>query len=226
MFKEIISQELLELLMDLQQKPTLGHFSLGGGTALALHLNHRESADIDLFTLRPILYDRLKRFLDESYRGQIRYTSEGDDSDFIHSFIKNIKVAFLCYKQVFIEEPKTIEGIKILGLKDISALKLRAIVDRRNKAKDFADIYYLLKNNSLEEMFDWYKIKYGTKDITDVKKALLSYNKVKPEDWDMIKYANSTSTGEIKKTIYNHIQKYNKSHERTVNDRKSMIHGT
>jgi hypothetical protein len=218
--KEIINRELLELLMDLQKKPTLGHFSLGGGTALALHLGHRESTDIDLFTLRPIVYDRLKRFLDERYRGLISYTSEGDDSDFIHSFVKNIKVDFLCYRQVLIEEPKTIEGIRMFGLKDISALKLRAIVDRRNKAKDFADVYYLLKNNSLEEMFDWYKIKYGTKDITDVKKALLSYNKVKPEDWDMIKYANSTSSDEIKKTIYNHIQKYNNSRERTVNGRE------
>ena len=40
----------LELIKSLQNKPYLRGFYLVGGTALALHLGHRKSVDIDLFS--------------------------------------------------------------------------------------------------------------------------------------------------------------------------------
>jgi len=43
-------------------------------------------------------------------------------------------------------------GIKYLGKKDISAMKLMAIANRGDQAKDFVDIYYLLNEmNSYNE---------------------------------------------------------------------------
>ncbi|GHV24600.1 hypothetical protein FACS189498_1970 [Spirochaetia bacterium] len=214
--RECASSELLNILADLQKKHSLGHFSLGEGTALALHLGHRKSDDIDLFTLRPILKERLKGFLDKTYGDKIRYTSEGDDSDFIHSYFGGIKVDFLSYRQVYIEEPKVVEGIKLLGIKDIGALKLRAISNHRNKAKDFADVYFILKDNSLEDMFGWYRKKYSKNDICDVKKSLLSFDRIGNDEWEGIKYLNYVSKEMIMNVISENISLYNRSNENKV----------
>ncbi|MBQ2853771.1 MAG: nucleotidyl transferase AbiEii/AbiGii toxin family protein, partial [Bacteroidales bacterium] len=48
--KETIDSKTLELLIDLQKEPLLSSFNLVGGTALALHLGHRRSVDLDFFT--------------------------------------------------------------------------------------------------------------------------------------------------------------------------------
>ncbi|MEO6221339.1 MAG: nucleotidyl transferase AbiEii/AbiGii toxin family protein [Ginsengibacter sp.] len=48
----IISQAAFDLIQQLQNIPELKEFYLVGGTALALQLGHRNSIDIDLFTLK------------------------------------------------------------------------------------------------------------------------------------------------------------------------------
>ncbi len=52
-----------------------------------------------------------------------------------------------------------IENIRMLSMKDISAMKLNAIAGRGSK-KDFIDLYYLLQKFSLEEMLNLYNKKY------------------------------------------------------------------
>lgn len=44
-----ISPGVLELLKSLMKLPAINDFFLGGGTAIALHLGHRVSDDLDLF---------------------------------------------------------------------------------------------------------------------------------------------------------------------------------
>jgi hypothetical protein len=48
---ETIEAPTLELIRSLQSREYLNGFFLVGGTALALHLDHRKSADIDIFYL-------------------------------------------------------------------------------------------------------------------------------------------------------------------------------
>lgn len=48
--KEAISPESLELLKSLQSDPVLEMFHLAGGTGLALHLGHRFSNDLGMFS--------------------------------------------------------------------------------------------------------------------------------------------------------------------------------
>ena len=51
--KEVILPETLQLLIKLQQDPLLDVFFLVGGTALALHIGHRLSIDLGLFSGEP-----------------------------------------------------------------------------------------------------------------------------------------------------------------------------
>ena len=48
----------------------------------------------------------------------------------------------------------------LAGLKDIAAMKLEAIVGRGSK-KDFIDLYFLLQQYTLEEIFSFHALKYG-----------------------------------------------------------------
>lgn len=57
LFKNTIQPGVLELLRKLQSSEILKEFYLAGGTALALHLGHRKSVDLDLFTQKPFAVD-------------------------------------------------------------------------------------------------------------------------------------------------------------------------
>lgn len=53
---ETVEPSTLDLLRRLQRLPDLTSTRLVGGTALALHLGHRKSVDLDMFgTFDPIL---------------------------------------------------------------------------------------------------------------------------------------------------------------------------
>ena len=52
-YPESVSPELLQLLKDLMLETELEEFILGGGTSLSLRFGHRQSIDLDLFTIQP-----------------------------------------------------------------------------------------------------------------------------------------------------------------------------
>jgi hypothetical protein len=54
-----------------------------------------------------------------------------------------------------------IKEFYLAGLKDIAAMKLEAIAGRGSK-KDFVDMFFLLQQFSLEEIFSFHTQKYGT----------------------------------------------------------------
>mgnify|MGYP002511621548 CR=1 FL=1 len=67
LYKETIEPKTLELLIDLQKEPLLSTFNLVGGTALALHLGHRKSIDLDFFTSESFDLEEVKMMLIKKY---------------------------------------------------------------------------------------------------------------------------------------------------------------
>lgn len=70
LFWNTVSADLKEILLVLMKNPVLGSFRLVGGTALSLHLGHRMSIDIDLFTDAPygsVDFDVIEKFLMETF---------------------------------------------------------------------------------------------------------------------------------------------------------------
>jgi hypothetical protein len=59
----------------------------------------------------------------------------------------------------------------MLSTKDIAAMKLNAIAGRGSK-KDFIDLYFLLKEFSLEEILSFYEKKYQDGSVFMVQKSL------------------------------------------------------
>jgi hypothetical protein len=64
-------------------------------------------------------------------------------------YLKVLVKSLVKYGYNLLEDIKFKNGIRFFGKKDISAMKLMAIANRGDQAKDFIDIYYLLEEISL-----------------------------------------------------------------------------
>lgn len=69
---------------------------------------------------------------------------------------------------------KTIEGIRLLSVQDVGAMKLAAIAGR-GKKRDFYDIYFLLEYFSLKELINAYNNKYSDGSEFMVAKSLVYF---------------------------------------------------
>ena len=148
---ETVSASTLDLLKRLQQIRELANTRLVGGTALALHLGHRKSIDLDLFgTFDPMVSFR-KILVDAGF------SAEGSENGAVQSLsVNNVKVDLVNYPYSWIDDALVEDGVRLAGLKDIAAMKLSAVANRGRK-KDFIDIARLFDVFSLEQILTLYK---------------------------------------------------------------------
>ncbi|HPQ99244.1 MAG TPA: nucleotidyl transferase AbiEii/AbiGii toxin family protein [Saprospiraceae bacterium] len=153
--KEAVQDSLLDLLIKLQGLPAFQFLRLVGGTSLALQIGHRQSIDIDLFGNLPIDSIELMALLKPIGRIELVGGSKS-----IHVFfINNIKTDIVNYPYNWLEDPIHQDGIRLAGLRDISAMKIEAITQRGSK-KDFIDLFFLLEQYTLKEILNFYEQKY------------------------------------------------------------------
>lgn len=147
--------------------PELEHFYLVGGTALALQFGHRISVDLDLFTQHPIDKIGLLDKLETSFEVLI----ETEGANMLITNINTIKVDFVKMSYPILFPPIIDEGVRMLEIRDIAPMKLKAVTQRGSK-KDFYDIYYLLETLSLAEMLDLFSQKFKQYEVFHVLKSL------------------------------------------------------
>jgi len=204
-----VEKSLWNLLKDLQGKEMLRGYFLVGGTALSLQLGHRVSQDIDLFTRDDINKEEILDLLNRDYNG--KYQIHNIQKMILQISINDIKIDFVKYDYNLIEDIKSEEGIRFLGIKDISAMKLMAIANRGDQAKDFIDIYYLLKEMELKDMFEYYKEKFNQSDINSIKRSLVYFDDVTESNWLSVKLMkDELSMEKVKQTLIGKVNEYNK----------------
>ena len=205
--KSAVGKPLWALLKCLRAQEALSDYFLVGGTALSLQIGHRVSVDIGLFTRNDIDKDEIFDFLNRDYCGN--YQIHNVQNTVLQISVNDIKVDFVKYDYHLIEEVKSEDGIRFLGIKDIAAMKLMAIANRGDQAKDFVDIFYLLKEMSLRDMFEYYKRKYKQDDINSVKRSLIYFDDVTESNWSAVKLLNGAlSADEVKRTITEEVVRY------------------
>ena len=95
-------------------------------------------------------------------------------------------------------------------LGNIAAMKLHAIETSGNRAKDFVDIFFLLKEIPLEKMFEYYRKKYSTDNIFNAKRSLIFFDDVPEEGWKEVRLIDQKATVNIiKETIINAVREFN-----------------
>src|SRR3989344_3306656 len=92
MHKEILTKEQIGLLS------LVGTFSkdfgLVGGTAIALHIGHRESIDFDLFSLEEFENTAIRHIVSKSHRIEKVIVDETNQFSF---FVNGVRFTFLQY---------------------------------------------------------------------------------------------------------------------------------
>ncbi len=168
----IIAPQTLNLIKELQVLPELSDFYLVGGTSLALQIGHRNSIDIDLFTVNDFDVNLLLDVLNQFYTVQQIYIRKNT----LLTFINNVKVDFITHKYEIIKPIIFDENIRMLSMQDICAMKLNAIVDSGQRLKDFLDVYFLLEYFSVKQMVGFYQQKYPNKNEIMALRALTYFD--------------------------------------------------
>ena len=137
-------------------------WTLVGGTALSVHLQHRLSEDLDFFIEKSTLdqerteIERMIRNLEEKGYNCVRthhnsenidYDIEGVKVTFFASGLKNLKSNCVSYK-----------NIDVASIETIIVMKMEAIISYRTKTRDFYDIYTIAEeeDRTLFSMLDLY----------------------------------------------------------------------
>ncbi len=178
-----------------------------GGTALAYHLGHRESFDLDICfpssdTLPKLDFlDDFEEVIPLEYDRAIIHTAineGGDINEVMQRYIINgVKVDFVVNPSNNIYESEILQNdtstrlgtLGIASVESIFKLKVLLLLDR-NKIRDLYDVVYVLKHcefsgKDLIETIMHYRITYQPKQIIDLIKA----KEEDPFDFEGIKNA-------------------------------------
>ena len=188
---QTIEPGTLQLLKSLQSVPMFQGLRLVGGTALALQLGHRKSIDLDLFGTIEADSLEIRETLEESHTVSVVKESKN-----IHIYlVDGVKVDFVNYRYSWIDEPVVASDITLASIKDISAMKIAAIIGRGTK-KDFIDIDMLLRSFSLQELLELYMQKYPDGSLFIAMKSLTYFEDAESDpmpfmfeetDWEDVK---------------------------------------
>lgn len=167
MFLKTLPDNVRHLIERLGRLPTVEPFYLAGGSAVALHLGHRRSVDLDFFVaqdefkIEPLLKD---------LRSVGHLTIQQQSHGTLNAALEGTPVSFFVYPYPLLEDLHALEEIQIAGLLDLALMKLVSISQRGAK-RDFVDLYQICQtehtlDNLLSRLPDKYpKITYPSYHI-------------------------------------------------------------
>ena len=142
MFVRVLSPTTRNNLALVAGTPLADRFYLAGGTAVALHLDHRRSYDLDFFTPeRDFPTDLPRREL--MHLGELVILQEGAGT-FVGT-LDGGQISFFIYPYPLLESPEIFEDAQVAKLPDLAAMKLDAVSSRGTK-RDFIDLYQICQD--------------------------------------------------------------------------------
>jgi predicted nucleotidyltransferase component of viral defense system len=147
-------------------EPKLGSFYLSGGTALAgYYLHHRESDDLDFFVQEQydvvFMHAFVERLKGALHATEVRFEKLYDRNQFFFVMPEEeLKVEFSLYPFKQLENPSVWGGLRVDSVRDITANKLMALVDRFDP-KDFVDMFFLLQKFDVDAVRTDAEKKFG-----------------------------------------------------------------
>jgi hypothetical protein len=143
---------------------------------LALHLGHRISVDIDLFSDKAFDVERMADSISEEYAIQSLEIAKNT----VRGEVGGLKLDVMSHRYPMIGTLVVADGIRLASLQDIAAMKLNAIANRGCK-KDFWDYAELLNHFSRGEMLGFFSEKYTDKNVWYVEKSMSYFEDAEEE---------------------------------------------
>jgi len=202
---EILPDQQRHLFDILAETNWISCFYMAGGTALGLHIGHRQSIDFDFFSKEKFKINTIIQNLKKL--GSFEIFDKSDNT--INGALNNIKISFFIYEYPLLKELHKYKEINIADIFDISLMKLAAI-EGRGSRKDFIDLYFILQFYSITDLFDSYPRKFGDEVINHyhLLKSLVYF--IDAEKQPMPIMLKKVNWEEVKESIINKIKKDNK----------------
>ena len=192
----------LGLLKKLMLLPALEGFNLAGGTALALQIGHRISVDLDFFG--DVDFDSIDIL--DSIRDVATTTSIINQSRAILILNSDgIKIDFVRYRYPLLNPVNRLEGIRLLSILDIGAMKLAAITNR-GRQRDFFDLFFILRLLPLHDLLDAYNAKYSDGSEFLVRKSIIYFEDAEEDDLPAV-FDATVTWAMVKKVIETEVKK-------------------
>ncbi|MXW95445.1 MAG: nucleotidyl transferase AbiEii/AbiGii toxin family protein [Acidimicrobiaceae bacterium] len=158
---------------------------LVGGTALAMHLRHRRSRDLDVFVHEP--------FEPEAVLGELRRDAlvavDNIAAGTLNCNVEGVGVQFLWARgQTSLETGQSVSGLTVGSLPDVAATKLKAIGDR-GELRDYYDLMRIETDAgvTMETTLRLYSRRFGTgldhTSVPHIVRAIGSFTDVAPDPW-------------------------------------------
>jgi hypothetical protein len=196
MFEQVLPGTTRSNLALLAEKGISQPFYLAGGTAIALHLGHRVSVDLDFYSRDHFDVNMLEMKL-QDIPG---YRRERLAEDTLLGALGDLRISFFWYRYDLLEEPVIEFGTKILQLPDLAVMKIEAI-GQRNVKRDFIDLYFLAKQANIppEKAIEYHRKKFAGFNI-NLMHLILSLGYFEDADGDnMPKMLTPVSWEEVKR---------------------------
>jgi len=167
---EILTKEQKELLPLV--KKFYKDFGLVGGTAIALHIGHRESVDFDLFSFEEFKNVNIKKRILRSKKIDNIIRDETEQFTFV---INGVLFTFFRYPFKINYEINFNQTLKMPSLLTLAAMKLFAL-GRRAKWKDYVDLYFIIKDfHSVSEIIKQAESMFGNEFNEKICREQLAY---------------------------------------------------
>ena len=167
---EILTKKQRELLP--LAKKFYKDFGLVGGTAIALHIGHRESIDFDFFSFEKFKNVNIKKRILRSKKIDKVIRDETEQFTFI---INGVLFTFFRYPFEINYEVDFDQTLKTPSLLALAAMKIFAL-GRRAKWKDYVDLYFIIRDfHSLSEIIKQAENIFGNEFNEKICREQLAY---------------------------------------------------
>lgn len=151
-------------------------FYLAGGTALALRIGHRKSIDLDYFINKDFDTLQLKNnILNIFSYSKVEILFE--EKNTLWCLVDGVKVSFISRFDLLLDPVEVIDNFRLLGLKDITVMKLSAICGRE-EYKDYFDLACIADISDVRSWIFWWQEVYKNVDMTSWLIALSSVDMI------------------------------------------------
>jgi hypothetical protein len=132
---------------------------LGGGTAVAVHLKHRGSRDLDFFFHQSVDLDELEKLISGLGPFAVTYKDEGTRKGVFSETKLEIFDASALEQ---LAPPTEVAGLRIASMQDLMAMKIKVMAER-GEMRDYFDVKTIDEDGgiSVEEGIELYIERYG-----------------------------------------------------------------
>jgi len=212
-----VTQKTADVLQQISTLDCLKDYTLIGGTALSIQINHRLSEDIDFCKWKTTKSEIpvVNRFQIQNELSTLGIEKTNILDEFhVDYTVNGVRVTFFCnsmYKKpAQLQTTKLINNIKLPDINSIGIMKLE-VMKNRSKLRDYYDIYAILKaggdfNRILDGFLQYTRHHYRSRDVLSLLADAKRFNSEKNIDHLLPKYR--VTPNEISEFLFPFIENY------------------